>query len=147
MEIYRAGEPDIPWVIKQLREFGDWYGTKLNMFGDEEYALQFVEMVAKSHVLLIASDNGERVGLIAGLFTPHMYNPKIRVLHELWWWVVESKRRCRAASMLLDEFTRIGREKCDWIQFGSVLGKTDVMGRTMARRGYKPAEVMYRMEV
>lgn len=146
LNIRRGEYKDIPWIVTQLKVFSPYYGTKKSLFGDEEYVAAGLKETMDKHLVLVADKNGQLIGFIIGLVSNHLYNPSIRVLTQLLWWVDESKRFGRAGYMLLKEFVKWGKANCDWIAMGAI-GQTQIKPTAFQRMGFKPFEITYLMEV
>jgi hypothetical protein len=145
--VRQAQHTDIDWIVHQLRKFSEFYGTKLSLFGDDAYARERLTWIIDCHVFLVAdhSQHGP-VGFIAGLAQPHFFNPSIRHLAELFWWVDEAHRGGKAGLLLLRAFTDWGRENCDWITC-SLEHHSPVKDETLTRRGFKIQERSFLLEV
>ena len=137
---------DIDWLIGQLKTFSEFYGHKKSLYGDEEYCREGLRRTITGHFFLIAERGKDRLGFIAGLVAPHLYNPSIRNLTELFWWVAEEHRGSSAGLVLLDEFVKWGKENCDWICF-SITKDTRIDPEHLLKRGFKPYESSFLMEV
>lgn len=147
---------DLDWVVDRLRTFSDFFGSRKILFGDESYVRNGMRGVIENHVLFIAESRSEetqeaekatlRVGFIAGMLNPHIFNPHIRVLVQFFWWVDPSARGSRAGAMLLDDFVAWGKSHADWITFG-VLEKTPIRDEILIKRGFQPYERAFLMEV
>ena len=146
IEIRAANESDLDWLVGEMREFDRLYKTKKRLFSDENYVRAKMLEVVKEHVCLVAEEGSERIGLIAGLLTPHFYNPRIGVLSELFWGVNLKYRRTMAASMLMDVLVSIGKEHADWITF-NVARFCPVRKESFVRRGFEVSDQVYLMEV
>jgi hypothetical protein len=145
-EVRRASESDLPWLVSRLKtHFSDAYGTKRPFFQDEEFTTNFLRELIQEHVVLVATRAKELVGGVAGIFYAHPYDPSLRVLQESLLWVEPSSRNSRAGKLLLDAFTRIGKERAGWICFG-MPPKTNIKDEAMTRRGYRLAERNFVME-
>ena len=140
---------DIDWLVEELRQLQEFFGKKHSLFGNDENSLrERLEMSITRHKFFIAEHSVHgRIGLIAGVVTPHLYNPEVRVLAEMFWWVVPAHRRTtKAASMLLDEFISWGKKNVDWITFG-IQEKTPIKEDSLIRLGFRLQERAYLMEV
>ena len=145
--IRAATADDVEWLASRLRlYFSDCYGTKRPLFQNDEFTQGFMLTLMKEHLVLIAEKGKERVGFVAGVLSPALYEPSLRVLSETFWWVEKAYRRSKAATLLLDAFTAWGRRHADWIFFG-LPTDADVTDRTMARKGYRMQERFYLLEV
>lgn len=144
--VRRAVDSDLDWILSQLKIFAPLYGTKRSLYGDESYAREGLRRTMESHLLLVAVRGETLMGFIAGIVSPHLYNPAIRILCELFWWVSEDFRLTPAAALLFSEFVRWGKENCDWITFG-VTETTPIKETSLLRRGFQLQERSYLMEV
>lgn len=145
IEIRAARVEDLDWLLGELKTFDEFYGTKKKLFGNEEYIRGKLTDVINHHVLIVAEENGQRMGFIAGIQQPHFYNPEILVLQELFWWVDPKFRRTRAASLLLDEFISFGRDHADWICFG-LASMTPIKPKNLLRRGFTTSDQAFILE-
>ena len=146
IDIRPATPDDIPWLLSELKEFDKYYATKKKLFGDENYVREQVEKVMREHVFIIAEDDSDRVGFIAGIRQQHFYNPSITILVQLLWWVIPSYRYSLAARMLMDEFVEYGKENADWITF-NMAAMTPINPKSLIRKGFKESDKVYLMEV
>ena len=99
-----------------------------------------------NHVVLIAEDNITRMGVIAGVKSPHHFNPEIRCLVELIWWVPEEFRDGRAGIALMREFEKVGRAEADCVVMSLEVGST-VRAEHLTKHGYRLAERSFVLEV
>lgn len=142
-----ATADDIDWLLVELAEFSAFYGTKRPLCGpDEDYNRALLSKLITDHLLMIAERGTERLGLIAGMYTPHFMNPDIQTLSELFWWVAPRHRRTPAGKLLLDAFVQWGRENADWVFF-TLEHDSPVSERVMTKRGFRIKESQYLLEV
>lgn len=152
-----ANERDLDWLMAQLAKFDKASGFKRTFLESKEYARGGMTALINEHVVIVCEsvrrvgptdypEFREPLGFIAGTVAGHPFNPNIRVLTELFWWVVPEHRVTRAGFLLLDEFTRIGRRSCDWIVF-NVQRHTPVGRRHFERRGFVQKEYSFLLEV
>lgn len=144
--IRSASINDIDWVVLELKRFSEFFGTKKELFSDKNYARAGCLILIKGHVLYLAENESERIGFIAGLLTPHLFNPSIKILTELFWWVTEEHRGSRAGSLLLGEFVDYGKRHADWIAFG-LRNNTRVRDETLLNYGFQAYERSFLLEV
>lgn len=138
---------DLPWLLAQLRAFADFYGTHRSLFpADETHATHVLELLITEHVFLIADKGGWRVGFIAGTLMPHFFNPALRELREVFWWVDPAHRGSRAGLVLLDAFTAHGRAHAD-VVWMSLEHHSPVNDGSLTKRGFVPRESSYLLEV
>jgi hypothetical protein len=147
MNVRKAKPDDIEWLLKQLRCFADFYGTKHTLFSkDDGQNRRVLRSMIDSDVFLVCDEGDENIGFVAGFLVPHAFNPTLRLLSETFWWVCEGRRGSRAARLLLDEFIKVGKKQADWIDFAIVVGKTNVNDRAFLRRGFRLMEKRFLME-
>lgn len=142
---------DIPWLMTQLREFDRFAGYKRSLMEDEAHARAGILGIIEKHVAFIAVEQNNRpdiypLGFIAGYKTPHPFNPNIRVLTELFWWVAIGYRHGRAGAMLLSAFMDYGEKNCDWIVM-SLEHVSPVHPESLIRRGFNRKEESFLLEV
>jgi hypothetical protein len=147
VEIRRATPQDMDWLIGQLRAFALFMGTKRTLFGDEQLVRQSLATMIESHVVLIAErEDGVLMGMIGGLFVPHVFNPEIRLLSETFWWVAVEHRGSRAGLLLLNAFIEYGKSSADWVTM-ALEQKSPVDPRCLSKRGFRLMETNYLLEV
>lgn len=147
MRVRKATHDDIPWITGQLKDFAAFFGMTQSLYPDDVAASAGVADMVERHLVLIAADDeGERLGLIAGLFHPHPYNAKLKYLTETFWWVDPSRRRSLAGAALIDEFVIYGREHADVVVM-SLLANSPVNDETLEKRGFKLKERSFVLEV
>lgn len=144
--ITRAGTvDDIDWLIGELHEFDKFAGY--NLFQDEAYARLALKDLLEKHVCFVAiSDDGRRLGFIAGFDNPHPFNPHKRCLSEMFWWVSSAHRGTRAGALLLNRFVMYGRQNCHWVTM-SLEHCSPVSARHLTKRGFSLRETSYLLEV
>lgn len=147
LQVRNALPSDIDWLITQLRQFASIFGTAIDVFPDESYARDFMRRMLENHLVLVAEQPGVGlVGFVAGFVTGHVFNPKIKTLTEVFWWVEPTRRGSRAASLLLNAYSSWGRANVDWIWF-STQSSTALKDTSLERRGYRLRERSFLMEV
>ena len=143
----RSAHPrDFEWVISQLKDFSEFVGTKKKLFGDEQYIRLGLLNISEKHVFFVAEKNFEPVGFIFGFFVPHFFNPEIKTLTELAWWVIPSERGTEAGLLLMRAFIEFGKKNADWIAFG-LNEKTPVNPDRLLSMGFKNFERSFLLEV
>lgn len=161
VSIRRARLSDDEWLLGELKKFSKFADTKTSLFGDDESARRGVHRLIAGHLVLIAEraipggtpSTGvkfERVGFVAGIRTPHFFNPAVIMLAELFWWVAEEHRRSRvggqAAIMLLDEFVAQAKDLGGtWITF-CLEHNSPVNEKALLKRGFRLQEHSYLLE-
>jgi len=152
----RAAIPDdLDWLVGQLRSFSKFFGTRQQLFGDESFVRSGMLTLIEKHLVLISEKSGrddtlhmptnEPVGFIAGIVTPHVFNPNVRVLCEYFWWVDEAHRGGRAGYLLLESFLDWGHKNADWITF-AVETNSPLSEDVLVKRGFHLQEKSYLLE-
>ena len=137
---------DIPWIVAQLREFDEFFGTNRRLFTtDEIVSFKFADFL-KRNVVFVSEEDGKLTGFIAGFMGPHFMNPSITTLTQVFWWVAPAKRKTRAGLALLKQFVAHGRAHADWITM-NIQTRTPVKAQTLERYGFRAQELTYLMEV
>jgi hypothetical protein len=146
ISIRRAIPLDIDWLLQELRAFADFAQTKFDLMGDADHAKDAMLAVIKDHLVFIA-ECAERgpVGFIAGWISGHPFNPKLRTLSEMFWWVREAFRSSRAGLLLLNAFTEWGLANCQWITM-ALEAHSPVNPKSLEKRGYRLFETSYLLE-
>jgi len=145
--VREARPDDLDWLIAQLREFSQFFGSRIPLFQDEAFARTTLAAFIAGHFVRIAEQaNCGPVGFIAGGVGRHWMNPEIRTLAEAFWWVAPQHRRSRAGVVLLNEFVDWGRKNVDWIEF-ALEDNSPVKPETLLKRGFRFKEHNYLLEV
>lgn len=157
----RAAPDDIPWMLDELEQFADFFMTPPDapplrhcLWPTRAAAAPMLARLIETQPVLIAERSDyaapgavpERVGFIAGVLAPHPLNPDIRVLSELFWWVVPEARGTRAGALLFQAFEGIGQRSADWIIM-TLEAHSPVKPETLTARGYRLHERSFLKEV
>lgn len=136
---------DLPWLVKQLKDFADFYGTKKSLFLSATNTESLLKNLGINHVMFVAEKDGELQGFIAGYFNPHPYNPEIKVLNEAFFWVEPNKRGSRAAIKLLDRFVGFGKRFADFVSL-TLEDESQMSEKHFIKRGFKLKERNFLLE-
>ena len=149
----RKGCPDdLGWLLPELQEFSLFFGTRRQLYSDTEFVKIGLMEMMRNDVFLVAEREADAegpvtpLGFIAGIVRPHMMNPAITCLNEVFWWVKESERKSRAAVLLFNEFVAWGKENVDWIFF-ALEAHSPVNEDALIDRGFRLQERNFIMEV
>lgn len=116
------------------------------MFEDEDYVRETLIGMIEREYVSIAERDGERLGFVGAYYRRHPFNPKIRVLGEMFWWVTKAHRGSRAAAVLMDEYLAWGRLNAEWITFG-LQTHTQMNEASLLKKGFLRRECNYLIEV
>lgn len=139
MKVRPATGNDLPWLMATLREFFDWAGY--TNFFNEDYTPKFVANLVQSQLVLIAEE-GERMGVIIGVLSPHPYNPDLIQLAELAWYVKPEFRRTTAGAALLTTYMEWGKKHADLVTM-CTLTHSPLNPGTLEKRGFVAKETTY----
>lgn len=140
-----ATHDDVPWLKQELRAFANWNGLRL--FGDEAHAEALLGQLIETQFVAVATRGDDRLGLIAGVMSPHPFNPDIKMATELWWWVTPDARGSSAGARLLDAFDLWANDSgADLVSF-TLEAESPVNPRALERRGYRLMEYQFVREV
>lgn len=141
----RADLTDIDWLFECCVAFSVFYGSKISLAADEEYARFFLKNLIENHFVLVGFKDNERAGFIAGMVSPHHFNPHIKMLAELLWWVREEHRNSGVGAKLFREFVHYGKANCDWITF-TLEENTPIGDAVLLKQGFRLTEKAYLLE-
>src|SRR3990172_250847 len=146
IEVRSVQPEDVEWVLSEIKKFSDFYGTKHPPMGDVQHIRNLIEEFSKNHVFIVAENKTVGLmGFIAAMFSPHLFNPKIKCFSCVVLWIAEPYRNSRGASILLKKFIEIGKAKADWTILG-VSNKCPLKGSSLENLGLKQTEQMFLME-
>jgi hypothetical protein len=151
MHIRPAEVTDLDWLLEQMKAFHEFVGTKYSVFPPAEQARALVRDFIEKHVAFVTEYNlgavapPIRTGFTIAILHPHLFNPSITVLTELFWWVTPQYRGTRAGALLLQELERVGHEQADWVVI-SLERHSPVKHETLERRGFKLWETTFLRE-
>lgn len=146
IQIREARIKDIDWIFEECKSFAKFYGTKADLAGDMNYGMSYLFDLVTLHFVRIAEDEqGQRLGFIAGLITPHHFNPKLTLMTELLWWVPEHFRNTGAGKKLFDAFTEYGKMNADLVTF-TLEDNSPVKDEFLLKRGFRFKERTFILE-
>lgn len=139
ISLRRATESDIDFIIKELKLFSEFYGSHHKLFPEsEEEARYIIKMFVENHYFIVSENNGQLSGFIAGIEGNHAFNPSLKVLTEIFWWVKAEFRGTKAGAALLNEFNKHG-EQFDWTIM-TLEDNSPVNPEALLKRGYRNKE-------
>lgn len=143
--IRRATKLDVDWLFACCVDFANFYGSKISLAGNPTYGKQFLTTLVEQHLVYVGLKDGAPAGFIAGFVTPHHFNPDIRQLAELLWWVPEQYRNSGVGMKLFEAFMEYGKANCDWITF-TLEHNSPINDTFLVKRGFAMTEKAYLME-
>ena len=106
------------------------------------------EALSKTGLMLIAEHDGEPVGMLGAAFIPVLWNYKVLLAQETWWYVRPAKRkglRKETSEALLKAYEE--RASAKGVAFGGIVQELGprraAVGRLYEAKGYAPAESVF----
>lgn len=139
---------DIPWLLEQLWAFNEFVNTKKSLIPVEEgRATDMVAYLIQEHYFIIAETTGGlSVGFLAATRAPHLFNPDIMVMTELFWWVIPEFRGTSAGATLIAEYIKYGKDHADWVTI-ALEHNSPLKPESLTKRGFTLKETSYLLEV
>lgn len=142
---------DLPWLAAQCRLFDTFFNAKHSLIPKEPGALEaqlrgFIDNPTSFPWWIADRPSVGPVGFIGGALHDHLFNPAVRVLSELFWWVTPSERGGRAGFMLLSTFTLFGQANADMVVM-TLESNSPVKFGTLEHFGYRVKETNFILEV
>jgi len=142
MVVRRAVLEDIPWLVTELEDFAAHYPVRIPVPHDHAERL-LGQLIDTQYVAIASTEDGTRVGLIAGVLQPHPFNPDVLCATQLWWWVTPEHRSSSAGARLLGDFERWAASTGADLTSFTVAANSPIHAESMTRRGWRPAEMVY----
>lgn len=119
--------------------FAEFYASEHSLFSDDDnYNAGILAKIIEDHYFMVSENDGVPSGFIAGMISPHVFNPKILTLTELFWWVKPDFRGSRAGAMLLNDFVKFG-DSCQWVIM-TLENDSPISSESILKRGFKYKE-------
>jgi len=102
-------------------------------------------MCGRGTVIVAEHDDGELMGMVAGVTQPHWFNAAHLVGQELFWWVDPLARGSGAGFKLMDAIEKWARDMgCKSFCMASTANLApEKLARVYKRRGYVPQDIYY----
>lgn len=147
MIIRKAVLEDLDFIVEEGIKFLEYHPMNIHIAIDVSHLDSLVSLLIKDHIVLIAEDSGNRLGMISGIYTPHIYNPLYTVVQELFWWVLPEYRSTTAAFKLLKAFEIEAKQiGASVISMVSTI-YTPTLDKVYKRYKYRPVESSYFKEL
>ncbi len=142
MNVRPAVMEDISWIVDQLMEFDRQTGH--DQIADREYLrIGLIPEMIRNHVMLIAeAENGIRCGVLGAMKTPHLFNPGVKMLSEVFWWVDPKARGCGAGARLLIAYDNLVVSGYD-MGTVSLLENSRVRDESLEELGFKRSDSVF----
>lgn len=138
---------DARHVIKMMQRFLNEtsYNQAEEASRDVEHLGRLAFTFINNGYVWLAFDGEEPVGMLAALMEPNMWNPKVRQMRELIWYVVPEKRKSTVGGRLFKQYCLKGEElkqagKIN-VYFTSMMSSTQACD--LESRGFRCTEKTY----
>lgn len=131
---------DIDWFVDTVVKSMVVDELKRPELFDRPTLYNLVQVGVDAGSAFIARKGDEKIGGIGGLLVPHIFNPNIKVLVELAWYVSPEFRRGRAGFMLVKAFVKKAEECADESTL-SLLASSQVNHSSLSKLGFSANEV------
>jgi len=146
--VRRARIDDIEFMTDELELFSKEYGTIKSLIGSRENCKARLPWLIENHVVFVAfREDTTKIGFIAGIGHPHIFNQKIKVLGEVFFWVCEEYRGSRAGLLLLRSFIAEGEKNYDWVTMATIGDNSRLKPETLEKQGFVKKETGFLLEV
>jgi N-acetylglutamate synthase-like GNAT family acetyltransferase len=143
--IRKAELSDVGWLLEQLKDFDEFFGTTQSLFPDTDKAKSTIEGLTQTQPFFIA-ENGERQGFIVGVVGRHPYKSDILVMDERFWWVAPKYRGTSVGARLLHRYIEHGREIGVHWNTMVLEDNSPINPESLKRLGYRPKETTWLLE-
>ena len=139
ISIREAVLSDIDWILPELKAFAEFYASEHNLFSDDDgFNRLILKQLIDGHYFMVSCNDDIPTGFIAGLISQHIFNPKIKTLTELFFWVKPEARGNKSGSVLLNDFVKFG-DKYDWTIM-TLEHNSPIKSESILKRGFKYKE-------
>lgn len=140
--IRQATLEDVDALVSKAGEFCSTYGSlELN----EPHVKAVVEHIVCNGVALVACKGNDIVGFILGMYSHNLWNPDVKTLNELAWWVDQGHRDGFIGIKLLKKFEAVCKRNTTIVL--STLPSSNLRDSNLERLGYVLKEKQFVMEI
>lgn len=107
MMIRTANKFDLPHIIKMLKHFREQ--TPIDLMrdcNDEQYINKLYHHIILGGGLALVAEMDQPIGMIIGIKDQNIWDPELRILRELVYWVEPEYRNTTAGYRLLKEYNK-----------------------------------------
>lgn len=146
IEVRKSKIEDTESIIELLMNFKTENNFSPQLcFADPDYQRLLITRLIQYHVLVVATKDDKIIGAIAGYLHPHIFDPKIKVCSELFWFVEKEHRPSKASLELISLYKEFAGEYSNLI-YMNILTSTNIKEKSLLRRGFKKLETVYLFE-
>lgn len=145
MIIRDVEDRDAGKVRQYANDFMAYYPLEINY--DELQLLQVLEHISETGIFLVGEKDGEVVGGVGGIYSPHPYAPMHLMGTEMFLWVDKEHRKSTVGPRLLKAFeARCKEVGCKYIVMTSTV-HTPNFKKYLEKNKYVEAETSYIREI
>lgn len=148
-EVRQALHSEIPDLIGMAYYFAEKFGRKWSIMPVEHHAKKVLSDMIDHHVLLVSPCGDGLAGAIGGRFHPHLFNPDVSCLTQLFWWVRPEFKNTSVGARLLDAYETVGEGHKNGVR-QMIMGQridSPIRDLTWERRGYTLTETAWLKEL
>lgn len=135
-------EDTISWYVETATVDMLTYEVKRPEIVNIDRLYQLAEVIMNSETAFVARVDGVCAGVIGGALVDNLFNPTLKTLSELIWYVLPEYRNTRAGAMLLKAFISKGEEVADETTF-ALLHHSPIKIQTLEKRGFHLREFSF----
>ena len=146
MNIRLANKFDLPYIIKMLRNFRNETPIELMKHCDnEDYINKLYHHIILGGGVAIIAEVEQPIGMIIGIKDHNIWDPELKVLRELVYWVEPEHRNTTAGYRLIKEYNKqaqllIDEGKIKLFTMTKMVNSPDL---DFSRFGYKKTEEVW----
>ena len=136
---------DLPMVIDGMQDFisrMDYHEFLPDTYEDLVEALTRLINLDCTE-FLVAECNGYIVGGIGMIYAPCMWNFKVSIAEELFWWVSKDAPSSTALRLLRRVSSNAVAKGCKFVVFKSLTSSPETLDKVYRRMGLRPVETSY----
>lgn len=111
MNIRTANKFDLPYIINMLRHFREESPVeKIKECNNEQYITTLYTHILAGRGLVLVAEYDQPIGMIIGYIDQSIWDPDIRILKELVYWVEPEYRHTTTGYRLLKKYNELANE-------------------------------------
>jgi len=146
MIIRQANKFDLPYIMKMLKHFSEQ--TPIDIMRScykEEYLNKLYHHIILGGGVAIVAESDQPMGMIMGIKDSNVWDPELKVLRELVYWVEPEYRNTTAGYRLLVEYNKVAKQLLDdnQIKLFTMTKMVNSPDLDFGRFGYKKTEEVW----
>lgn len=145
-EVRIAEEKDIDWLVNIASYNMLAYEVQKPEWYNKERVTELVKKGIEDKTCLVATKDGELVGVLGGILVSNLFNPKYTTLSEIFWYVLPEYRRSKCGYLLLKEYTKLSETIGDMATLCIIVDSSEINIDTIEKFGFKLKEFSFYKE-